>query len=465
MSFGQIKRLSQRLGIRLAFFFSLLFVVSALISFGVLYFYLAEHLKRNDQSIIDAKWREYSEVYHSSGIEGLKSALPSDRRKEGDVPLLVQILDPGGASLFLKVPEDSRADQAEIEKRLRDTDAKHGWSDIRSPHENDHIDFFTAHPEGQDILLRVGKSSDPRDDLLENVAQIFFVICAVSVAIGAALGLFFSNRALAPLRTLVSTMKEVRRGSLSSRVPVTATGDEMEELTSIFNQMLDRVDYLVNGMRETLDNIAHDIRTPLARIRAIAELRLEAPAGPEDRTALEECAEGAENVASILTSLFDLAEAETGTMRLKKELVNVSSLVRPVIELYEMVAEDRTITVSFEAHIDPLAKVDPPRIRQALGNLLDNAIKYSPAGSEVVFWAEESRDAVTITVKDQGQGIDADDLPRIWDRLFRADRSRSQKGLGIGLSLVRAIIRAHGGSVRAESEIGAGSRFSVVLPK
>lgn len=465
MSFAQIKRLSQRLSVRLAFYFSLLFVISAGVSFGILYFYLSEHLKKNDQSIIEAKWREYSEVYRSSGIDGLKSALSADRTREGDIPLLVQVLDSGGASLFLKVPEDSQAEHSEIEKRLRKNDTNDGWSDIRSPHENDRIDFFITHPEGQSVLLRVGKSSDPRDDLLESVAQVFSLICAIAVAVGAALGMFFSNRTLAPLRNLVSTMKEVRQGSLSSRVPVTPTGDEMEELTSIFNQMLDRVEHLVVGMRETLDNIAHDIRTPVTRMRAVAELRLKAPASPDDRTALEVCAESAEDVSSILTSLLDLAEAETGTMRLRKELVNISSLVRPVIELYEMVAEDKAIMISFEAFIDPLVNVDPPRIRQVLGNLLDNAIKYSPPGSEVLFQAEQSDDSVTITIKDRGQGIHVEDLPRIWDRLFRADRSRSQQGLGIGLSIVRSIVQVHGGTVHVESEPGTGSRFSIRLPK
>lgn len=385
--------------------------------------------------------------------------------KEGDIPLLVQVLDQNGHSLFLKVPEDSKAEQTEIEKRLRETDAKQGWSDLRSPHENDRIDYFTAQPEGHPVRLRVGKSSDPRDDLLESIAHVFLLVCALAAAVGAALGIFFSNRALVPLRNLVSTMNEVRQGALSSRVPATPTGDEMEELTSIFNQMLGRVERLVNGMRETLDNIAHDIRTPLTRIRTIAELRLEGPAGPEDRAALEVCAESAEDVASIVTSLMDLAEAETGTMKLKKELLKISSLIQPVIELYELVAEDRAITVSFPTSADPQVFVDPARIRQALGNLLDNAIKYSPEGSEIQFLVEEANDSVTVTVKDNGQGIDPDDLPKVWDRLFRADRSRSQRGLGIGLSIVRAIVQAHGGTVKAESAPQIGSRFSLRLPK
>jgi signal transduction histidine kinase len=465
MFFARVRHLSQRLGIRLAFFFTLICLLSALLSFGAIYLLLSRQLKKYDQNIIEAKWREYSEVYRRGGVDGLKSELVTEKMKEGDVPLLVQIVDANGNSLFLKVPEDSNGYRKEIDSLLRRKNSTRGWSEIRSPHEDDRIDFLTAPLENQAFLLRVGKSSDPRDDLMEQLSQVFVLVCVGFTIIGAAIGMLLSHRALAPLRSLVQTMKAVSRGSLSSRVPSPTTGDEMGELTSMFNQMLDRVERLVNGMKETLDNVAHDLRTPVARMRAASELRLREAPGPEDRSALEDCAEFAEVVSETLNSILDLAEAESGTMKLKLQKVSISNLVKPVIELYEMVAEDKAILISFEARIDPEVTVDAARIKQALGNLCDNAIKYSKPGSEVAFSATESQDAVTITVRDRGEGIHPDDIPRIWDRLFRADRSRSQPGQGIGLSIVRAIVKAHGGTVDVTSEVGVGSTFFVRLPK
>jgi signal transduction histidine kinase len=465
MFFGLLRQLTQRLSVRLAVLFSTIFVVAAAVSFTVLFVLLSHHLKRNDRTMVQAKWKEYEAILEGHGLGALKALILEERLKEGDIPLLVQVVDAKGESELLKVPEDSANALPVIAESLRKVSLVAAWTDIPSPHEADRIDVLTGPLPGGQMFLRVGKSSDPRDDLIENLMHLFLGISALFVLLGSSLGIFFSHRALAPLRDLIVTMHKVRRGSLGSRVPPTSAGGEMGELSSIFNQMLDRVEVLVKGMRETLDNIAHDIRTPLARIRASAELSLREPPGPHDREALEDCAENADAVVQILNSLLNLAEAESGSSALKRELTPVSDLVSPVVDLYDIVAEERSIMVSFQAAIDPGVLVDRARVKQALGNLLDNAIKYSPNGSEIVISVEELVGAVLITIKDQGEGIHEDDLPRIWERLFRADKSRSKPGMGIGLSLVLAIARLHGGDAFAVSQPGRGSIFTLKLPK
>jgi signal transduction histidine kinase len=166
----------------------------------------------------------------------------------------------------------------------------------------------------------------------------------------------------------------------------------------------------------------------------------------------------------MLDSLMDLSEAEAGAMVLRREAVPVAALFEETRELFADLAEDRGIAFRVQEPGPLAADGDRNRLRQVLANLVDNALKYTPSGGEVALEARAEVDFVVIEIVDTGAGIDPDDLPRIWDRLFRGDRSRSQRGLGLGLSLVRAIVEAHGGQVAVDSAPGRGSRFTVWLP-
>jgi signal transduction histidine kinase len=220
----------------------------------------------------------------------------------------------------------------------------------------------------------------------------------------------------------------------------------------------------------------------LTRLRGTAEVALQSARSPEEyRNALADCLEEAERVAAILDALMDLAEAETGAMRLQRDQVDLASVIRDAAELYEAVAEDKGLTLTVDVGAEGLPITgDRARLTQVVANLVDNAVKYTPAPGQVMVTgriagpklirgdASEGRTAeegVEVIVADTGPGVAATDLPRIWERLYRGDQSRSQRGLGIGLSLVRAIVEAHGGRVTAESEIGRGSRFVVWLPR
>jgi signal transduction histidine kinase len=166
----------------------------------------------------------------------------------------------------------------------------------------------------------------------------------------------------------------------------------------------------------------------------------------------------------MLNTLMDISEAETGIMKLDRELIDVSGLMKEVLDIYHYVAEEKDIDIHLTLPPDLSLIADPIRISQAMANLLDNAIKYTPVGGKIDIEARQLKREIMIAIKDSGIGIPREEMPKIWDRLYRGDQSRSQKGLGLGLSLLRAIIRAHKGRIEVLTEPGKGSTFSIYLP-
>jgi len=368
---------------------------------------------------------------------------------------MVTILGMGGLSVALWYALDDSLD-AEWEAEL--SAVKACW--------RDNTDMTEAQVEAAVIKLE-GTSRitlGPSTDAL--FTRTFLWLSIPTVLFGLIVGYLFMLRASRPIVRLQDTVSGIlETGEMGRRVPEGRSGPMVYELILLFNRMLARIEALVRGMHDALDNVAHDLRTPLTRLRAVAERGLQKPEGAEAQSeALADCMEESEQVLTMLTTLMDVAEAESGTMRLRLEAVDVSALLGGVAELYEMVAEDKEVVLETDLPAALDVEADPSRLRQVLANLVDNAVKYTrPGGTVVVSARAEGADAV-LRVKDDGMGIPPGDLPRIWDRLYRADRSRSEHGLGLGLSFVRAIVEAHGGTATVESIVNQGSTFAVRLP-
>jgi len=313
-------------------------------------------------------------------------------------------------------------------------------------------------------ILQVGNSDAAREDVLERFRWILAAVFLPAVLLGFIGGFLIARRALSPVRDLIETLEAVESGAMGVRAPLRHTGDELQELTELFNGMMGRIETLVSGMKNALDNVAHDLRTPMTRLRAVAELPLRSEAGtPDCREALADCIEESDKVLGMLDTLMDISEAETGTIALALEPVDVSEFLREAHEAYRYAAEEKGLRVEVAAEKNIRVLCDRSRMRRVISNLLDNAVKYTPSGGEIRLTAAREGTLAAITVRDTGVGIPPQDMPRIWERLYRSEAGRSQRGLGLGLSLVKAIVQAHDGSVDVSSSPGAGSRFTVRL--
>jgi signal transduction histidine kinase len=433
---------SRTFGLRIALWYAALFIMGALAVMLLTYSLTRASLEQRDRQIITQKAGDYAAAYRRGGLTQLASTVRAEQLTAPE-RLFVRVIDRGREAVVLSDPEGWDPDQLQTAS-LRLADG---------------------------TLVQVGKSTEAREELLARFRAVLGIVTLSIVIVALTGGFLVTRSAVVPIRELTRAVRRIiRTGRTDARVPLTgrAGDDAIEELTILFNAMLDKIEGLVTAMRGSLDNVSHDLRTPLTRLRGQAEMALAgAPDLDRYREALADCVEEADHVLVMLNTLMDISEAESGTMQLHREPVRLADVVERVVELYRDVAEAKGVTLQVQAvpeTSEVVAFGDRTRLEQAAANLIDNAVKYTPAGGRVDVTTRRDNGRAVLNVADTGPGISQDELPRIWERLFRGDASRTERGLGLGLSFVRAIVEAHGGTVQVGSEPGRGASFTMSLP-
>ena len=457
------ERLRHTLGFRLALWYATIFVVSSLGLTGLTYVLVAASLRQYDREIIGTALVQYARAYQIGGVAALQEEIQRTQATVAPGPMLVRTVGARQAVTFFSRPDEWRdVDLSRLQ--VPSPEGEQTWSTLDTGQDGFELEVASVRLR-DGTLFQVGITTERRAQLLQRFRSVLLINVLSLIFVGLAGGAVLTSSALQPLRRLADTVRSIlRTWRTDARVPTQDTGDALDELSSLVNAMLDRIDAVLAGMRGALDNVGHDLRTPMTRLRGIAETALSSGDPAVLREALADCLEESDRVIEMLNTLMDISEAETGTMALRRERTDLNDLIRQSVELYEDLADERGVEIRTQVPSELVVDVDRNRMRQVLANLIDNAVKYTPTGGIVEIAAHsESGDAVA-TVSDTGVGIPAEELPRIWDRLYRGDKSRSTRGLGLGLSLVKAIVAAHGGRVDVRSRPGAGSTFELRLP-
>ncbi|WP_252176807.1 HAMP domain-containing sensor histidine kinase [Endozoicomonas sp. 4G] len=313
--------------------------------------------------------------------------------------------------------------------------------------------------------LVLSLSSALRYEELASFRNVMLLTLLALWVISILLVAWLNDRMLKPIRKLVEHVKTLQRKGLQDQLPLSSSrNSELGQLTLLFNQQMSRIDQLIGSLEDTLNAAAHDLRTPLTRMRLSAEKAMINNDPQALKESLMDCLEESERMLAMVNSLLDVAAVEQHLDARDRTRTNLSELITEAAQPYEYLAQEKQIHLSFELPGTMNILASPNRLRQAFANLLDNALKFTPEQGHILVSARKEDDEWRVSVKDTGRGITESDLPYIFDRLYRGDVSRKTPGFGLGLSLVRAIIEAHDGRIKVESKKGQGAEFNCLLP-
>jgi len=464
MFFERIDTFRRSLTFRLTFLYTGMFTILSLIAFFIFYEMMITRVHARTDLALAAKLKEFSSLLLTRGIETLKEEMINEAESTGTHKVFSRLLTAEGKEIISsdlrpwkgiglgRIALKKLDKGGPVFETLKVSDAKHKVRVI----------YGIA---GPGMVLQVGQSLRDDDRLMTDFREVFITAMSIVLGLAAIGGWLMAKRGLSGVEKVTQTAMAIADGAMGKRVPLTGRGDEIDRLSGVFNHMLERIQSLITEMREVTDNIAHDIKSPITRIRGLAEVTLTAERSIDDyQTTIVSTIEECDHLSKMINTMLEISETEAGVTTLNLSEVDVSAMIEEACDFFQVLAEDKGLSIEVNVPHRCFLRCDKEKLQRVISNLLDNAVKYTSSG-KITISVEQSDKEVIILFHDTGIGISLNEIPHIFDRFYRTDKSRSAPGAGLGLSLVQAIVRRHGGEIKVSSSPDVGSTFTVVFPR
>lgn len=440
----RLNRLVRSSTFRLTLIYLALFGLSAAGLLGFVYMTTVQVITHQTDETIQAETMGLAERYGEDGVAGLRRIVEHRSRATPGESGIYLLADAGYRPIAGNLPRWPDVARGEV-----------GWFNflIESARDGEDMQIARARTfelDGGHHLL-VGRDMTERTQFRQLITEALFGALGLTALFGGAGGLLMSRWMLSRIDRVNRTSQQILEGDLSRRVPLDGSNDEFDRLAANLNAMLDRIETLIAGMRQVTDNIAHDLRSPISRLRSRLEVTLLSERDPETyRDALQDSIAEADQILATFNALLDIALAESGALRDRFEAVDLGELIADATDLYEPLAEEHDVRVAASSAPGVSVQGNPHLLSQAIANLIDNALKYTPAGGDIEVACRRADHGAEVEVADSGPGIPDDQKRRVLDRFARLEDSRSAPGSGLGLSLVAAVAHLHGADLRLE---------------
>jgi len=450
------------LAARLTLLYALLFCLLALIVFVVVSKSLEDRLLGMVELELREEAEEFASVLDVGGLSVLKKQVQLESESEDVGKMFIRVFDAEQkviASTDLQIWPVLPV----VPKPAGKPDS--GWFEtLSAPVYANAVRVYTQ-PLGDGYAFQMGVLLSESEMLMAHFRKVFAVAFIAVLLLGVAIGFYVARGALSGVQKVREAADRISCGDLNGEIIFQDRAEEINSLIHSVNHMQNKIKSLIQELQDVTNNIAHDLRSPVTRMRGLAETSLTGEQALEDYRGLagavvEEC----DSLVGVINTMLEIAETDAGVKPLILQPVDVAEIVRDVAELYSVVAEDKEIHLALKISDRPLiVSGDRSRLQRAFANLLDNALKFTPVGGRVLLEARQNGDGVGISVTDNGVGISSSDLPHVCERFYRADRSRSAPGTGLGLSLVQSIVHAHAGDLRIVSDETSGTQVTIHL--
>jgi heavy metal sensor kinase len=468
MPFGKIFKLPRTLAFRLTLWYGVIFSLLSALAFFFFYILITHQLTQRLDNRLSEKISEFEAIYNLQGIEDVRAAALAESQAAGEKKIFFRLLYASGVAFSssnmsywreIGINRDAIGRLLEGGSRVFETLTLSGRSDrVR-------IVYGLI---GRGVVAQLGYTMENDTAFIGIFKKIFLLTMTGLILTAVLVGWFMARRALSGVEAVTRTARQISESDLSRRVPVPARHEEVDRLAVTFNQMLDRIEKLITGIREIGDNIAHDLKSPIASIRGMAEISLSGEGeNADDETLAGNTIEECDRLLGMINTMLMISKTDAGVGDMQHVSVDMAEEIRRAVMLFSPLVEDKGLSITCNTPDSLIVIGDLKLLQRTVTNLLDNAIKYTRAPGQIdirLFHDKKDRGNVKLLIRDSGVGIHPDDLPKIFDRFFRCDQSRATSGSGLGLSLAQAIARAHGGEINVESALDEGSTFILSLP-